>query len=265
MEKQHKKKKKKSYYWLVTLVTVALFVFAWYLATDVYRLASPRVLPGPVRVMRAVIVKMYDPRPDGSTLLQHLWASLQVALSGYGLGLAIGIPLGVLMAWYAGFDMFARPLFDVFRPIPGIAWIPVMIILFGIGLLSKSMVIFLSSFTASLISSYSGIRQTRDVHLWVGRTFGASDLQLLFYVALPTSLPMVLTGMRVALASSWGALVAAELLASTRGLGFMIQQSRGLLRPDVIIAGMIAIGVVGAFLTYLLTLLERWVLKGGRW
>ena len=151
------------------------------------------------------------------------------------------------------------------RPIPGIAWIPVMITLFGIGLLSKAMVIFLSSFTASLISSYSGIKQTKAVHLWVGQTFGASNRQLLFRIAIPSSLPMLLTGMRVALASSWGALVAAEMLASTRGLGFMIQQSRGLLRPDVIIAGMVTIGLVGAFITYILTLLERFLMKGGRW
>jgi NitT/TauT family transport system permease protein/taurine transport system permease protein len=116
-----------------------------------------------------------------------------------------------------------------------------------------------------VVNAYTGIRQTKQVHLWVGRTFGATNFQLLTKIAIPTSLPMILTGMRVALGASWTALVAAELIASTRGLGFMIQQSRGLFRPDVIIAGMIAIGLIGAFLTFLLNLLEKAVLKGGRW
>jgi len=257
--------KKVRIYTLVSALTITLFLVVWYVATEVLGLTSPTTLPGPLKILRTFIGKFTNPNPDGATLLQHLVASLQVALSGYLIGLSVGIPLGILMAWSERFDWFTRPLFDMIRPIPGIAWIPVMITLFGIGLLSKAMVIFLSSFTASLISAYSGIKQTKAVHLWVGRTFGASNRQLLFRIAIPSSLPLLLTGMRVALASSWGALVAAEMLASTRGLGFMIQQSRGLLRPDVIIAGMITIGLVGAFITYILTLLERYLLKGGRW
>ena len=259
------KKKRITKYTLISVLAITIFLLAWYLATDVFHVTSTNSMPSPVKVIRTFIVKFYDPNPDGATMLQNLGASLQVALSGYSFGLIAGIPLGIAMAWYAKFDWFARPLFDIIRPIPGIAWIPVMISLFGIGLFSKAMVIFLSSFTACLISAYSGIKQTKDVHLWVGQTFGASNWQLLTKIAIPTAIPMILTGMRVALAASWGALIAAELLASTRGLGFMIQQARGVLRPDVIIAGMIAIGLVGAFLTYVLTRVEKMFRKGGRW
>ena len=198
-------------------------------------------------------------------MLVHLAASLKVALSGYLIGLLVGIPLGICMAWYKKFDWFARPLFDLIRPVPGIAWIPLMIILFGIGLLSKSMVIFISSFTACVINSYSGIKQTESVHLWVGQIYGASNSTQLFKIAIPTALPMIMTGMKAALGTSWGALIAAELLASTKGLGFMIQQSRGLMRVDIIIAGMAMIGIVGALLGVLLNLLEKLVLRGGRW
>ena len=147
-------------------------------------------------------------------MLQHL--GVPVALSGYAIGLSVGISLGIGMGWSEKFDWFARPIFDIIRPVPGIAWIPVMITLFGIGLLSKAMVIFLSSFTASLVSTYSGIKQTKAVHLWVGRTFGASNRQLLFKIAIPSALPMLLTGMRVALASSWGALVARKCYFNKR-------------------------------------------------
>ena len=252
-------------YIIISVISVTAFLFVWWFLSDVIKAAPKTMLPSPIKVIATFFIKFYDPNPDGSTMLQHLFASLQVALSGYAIGIIIGVPLGICMAWFERFDMFARPLFDLLRPIPGIAWIPLMIILFGIGLLSKAMVIFLSAFTACVINSYSGIKQTRSVHLWVGQTFGASNLQLLFKIAIPTSLPLILTGLRVALGSSWSALVAAELLASTRGLGFMIQQCRGLYRPDVIIAGMIAIGGVGAFLTYLISVLERKILKGGRW
>ena len=250
---------------MVTLLTIALFLLVWDLCPDVWKVVSRMVLPSPVRVLSTFINKFTNPNPDGATMLQHLGASLQVAMTGYVIGILVGVPLGILMAWNKRADMFIRPLFDLIRPIPGIAWIPVMIVMFGIGLLSKAMVIFLSSFTAMVINSYSGIKQTKAVHLWVGQTFGATRLQQLFRIALPSALPMILTGLRVALGNSWGALVAAEMLASSRGLGFMIQQNRGIGRPDVIIAGMIAVGIVGALLTWILSLIERAVLKGGRW
>ena len=127
---------------------------------------------------------------------------------------------------------------------------------------SKVVTIFLASFVPCVLNSYTGIRQTKDVHLWVGQTFGASNFQMLVHIAIPTALPLIMTGVRVALGTSWTTIVAAELLASTRGLGFMIQQARGIYRPDVIIAGMIAIGVIGALLSWVLQIIENKVVKG---
>lgn len=258
------KKKEKNYVWL-SACSIVGFLFIWWLVTDGLHLAAPQSLPSPIKVMTTFVQKFYTKAPEGATMGQHILASLQVALSGYLIGVTVGVPLGILMAWYEKVDIFVRPLFDLLRPIPGIAWIPIMIVLFGIGLLSKAMVIFLSAFIACVVNSYSGIRQTKTVHLWVGQTFGATNFQLLTRIALPTALPMMLTGMRVALGGAWTALVAAELVASTKGLGFMIQQSRGIFRPDVIIAGMIAIGLTGAALTGLLSILEKKLMKGERW
>jgi ABC-type nitrate/sulfonate/bicarbonate transport system permease component len=259
------KKKIIDKYTVYSILSIFTFLLIWYLSTSVFGFINTRVLPGPDIVLKTLIGKFTNPNPDGKTLLVHIKSSLQVALTGYGIGLVIGVPLGICMAWYKKFDYFARPLFDLIRPVPGIAWIPLMIILFGIGLISKAMVVFLSSFTACVINSYSGIKQTKIVHLWVGKTFGYSNTRLLFKVAIPTSMPMVLTGMRVALSTSWGALVAAELLASTAGLGFMLQLARSLMRSDLVIAGMVAIGGIGALLAVLLSLLEKALLKGGRW
>lgn len=258
------KKKEKNYKW-VSVLSISFVIFIWWLVTDVFKLAPPHSLPSPITVLTTFIQKFYTKAPEGATMVQHIIASLQVALSGYAIGILIGVPLGIAMGWYENVDMFARPLFDLLRPIPGIAWIPIMIVLFGIGLLSKAMVIFLSAFIACVVNSYSGIRQTKSVHLWVGQTFGASNFQLLTKIAIPTAIPMILTGLRVALGGAWTALVAAELVASTRGLGFMIQQSRGIFRPDVIIAGMIAIGLTGALLTSLIGLLEKFLMKGEKW
>ena len=260
-----KKKTGKKRLMIISVFSITAFLAAWWVVTDILELTHPSTLPSPVEVAITFIVKFWDPAPDGATMIQHMGSSLQVTLIGYSMGLLAGIPLGILMAWYKPVDLLVRPLFDLLRPIPGIAWIPIMIMLFGIGLMSRAIVIFLTALIACIVNSYSGIRQTKQVHMWVGQTFGASNLQMLLRVAIPTSLPMILTGMRVALGASWTALVAAELLASTRGLGFMIQQSRGIFRPDVIIAGMIAIGIIGSFLTWLLGKLEKAVLKGGRW
>ncbi len=249
--------KKINKYTLISFLSVLTFVFIWWTATDLLKLTSPTTLPSPVKVFQSFIGKLYQTNPDGATLLQHLASSLKVALSGYLLGVFIGVPLGILMAWYKPVDYIVTPLFDLIRPIPGLAWTPLMILLFGIGLMSKTMVIFLSAFVACVINSYSGIKSTKPVHLWVGETFGAANWQLLTKIAIPTAVPMIFTGLRVAIGASWNALIAAELLASTRGLGFMIQQARGLYRPDIIIVGMTAVGISGAILAWLVGLLEK--------
>ncbi|MEG1525580.1 MAG: ABC transporter permease [Clostridia bacterium] len=254
-------KNRQTKYILMSVFSIVIFLLIWELCTDVLKLTTPTTLPSPIKVFQTFIRKFFDKNPDGATLPTHLLASMKVALSGYFIGVVIGVPLGILMAWYKPVDYFVTPLFDLLRPVPGIAWLPVMIVLFGVGLLSKAMVIFLSAFIACIINSYSGIKNTKPVHLWVGQTFGASNFQLLTKVAIPTALPMIFTGLKVALGASWNALIAAELLASNQGLGFMIQQARGLYRPDVIIVGMIAVGLSGALLGYLINLLERAVIK----
>ena len=136
-----------------------------------------------------------------------------------------------------------------------------MVTLVGIGFLSKALVIFISAMVAMVINSYSGIKQTKTVHLWVGQTFGASNWELLTKVAIPSALPMIFTGLD---GSAWTTLVAAERLASTKGLGFMIQQARGIFRLDIIIVGMIVIAITGAVLSSIIQFIGRKLIKGGR-
>ena len=124
------------------------------------------------------------------------------------------------------------------------------------------MVIFVNSFVACIVNTYTGIRQTDQLHLWVGDVFGASQWQKLVKIAIPTATPMIFTGLRTALGGSWMALVAAEMLAASKGLGFMIQQARYISRPDLVIVGMLMIGVVGLALDAILQKIETMVGKG---
>ena len=253
--------KKKPPIWL-SLMSVALFLSIWYLCTAVLKLVPPTTLPSPVKVLNTFITKLSSPNPDGATLIQHTLASLQVALTGYIVAILIGVPLGIMMAWNKYTDRFVRPIFDLIKPVPGVAWIPIMIVIFGVGIQSKAAVVFFSAVVPCILNAYTGVKQTRDVHLWVARTFGGTRRQMLFRIAIPTSLPYIMTGVRIALGSAWVSIVAAELLGSTRGLGFMIQQARGIYRTDIIIVGMLAIGICGAVLTAILGLIEKKVVKG---
>ncbi len=257
-----KAKNKKWKYALISICSVSFVVIVWYLCINVLHLKAETVFPGPLTVVKTFIQKLYTKAPDGATLPVHLISSLKVALLGYFLGVLFGVPVGIMMAWSKWVDRLVRPLFDLIRPVPGLAWIPMFILLFGIGITSKAAVIFLSTAVACIVNSYTGIRQTKEEHLWVGDVFGATNIQKLFRIAVPTALPMIFTGLRVAMGAAWMALVAAELLAASEGLGYMIQQGRYSSKPALVFVGMLMIGIVGLVLDTVLHYLERKVAKG---
>lgn len=249
---------------IVSAISVLCFFTLWYVCTAVLHIKPDYILPSPIQVLNAFIEKLSKKAPDGATLGGHIVASLQVALSGYLLGVVVGVPLGIAMAWFHKVDLLVTPLFDLIRPVPTIAWIPLMILWFGIGLGAKAAIIFVSAFVPCVINSYSGIKNTKQVHLWVAQTFGASRRDMLFTVAIPTALPLIFTSLRISLGTAWMTLCAAEMLASNRGLGYMIQLNRTLARADLIIVGMLTIGCVGIVLTGILNFIEKKVVLGGR-
>ena len=257
-------KRRRLKYRVVSVASIAVFLLIWYSATAVLELASSYSLPSPVKVLNTFITKLTSKAPDGATLPQHLASSLVVATSGYVLGMVIGVPLGICMAWYNWVDKLVRPVFDFIKPVPPIALIPVMIVIFGISLEAKAVLIFFSTMIPCITNSYSGIRQTKQIHLWVSQTFGASNMQMLFTVAIPSALPMIFAGLRVAMGSSWMALVAAELLASTSGLGYLISIGRSLLRSDLIIVGILCLGMINIVLTAIFNLVEKRFVRGGK-
>ena len=245
---------------MLSVSGILLFLIIWE-ALVMLDLVDSRKLCGVLEVFKLFIVKLSDPNPDGAVLTVNIWSSLQVVLTGYLLAIVIGIPLGWLMGWYRGFDAFMRPIFEIIRPIPPVSWIPLTIVWMGVGLTSKAFIVFFSAFVPCLINSYTGIRQTKEVLVNVGRTFGASNFTCFWKVGIPSSMTMTFAGIKVAIGNAWATLVAAEMLAASSGLGFMILMGRSYGRVDLIILGIVVIGVIGVIISAVIGACENLVLR----
>lgn len=253
MEKYSKKKML-----IFGAIGVLMFLLIWTFVVET-GLVSNRLLPGPAQVLQTFVAKLSESAPDGGTLGAHLVSSLMLALSGFIVAVIIGVPLGLFMGYFKVLDAFLMPIFEVVRPIPAIAWIPITILVLGIGFDAKVFLIFLSAFVPCVINSYLGIKLTSPTLINVSKTFGASQWETFTKVSIPSSMNMVFSGVRISLSNAWTTLVAAEMLASTVGLGYMIQLGRTFVRPDIIIVGMVTIGIVGAIISYVLGLFEKCV------
>jgi taurine transport system permease protein len=247
-------------YTLLSVAGIITFLLIWQLAVKLGFVSETR-LPSPITIFKTLMFKVHSVDPDGNVLLVNIIASLQVALTGFLSAIIIGIPLGLFMGWWQYADRFLRPIFELVRPIPPIAWIPLVVVWVGIGLQAKGLIIFFTAFVPCVINSYTGIKLANKTLINVSKTFGASNFEIFYKVGLPSALPMTFAGIRVALGNSWSTLVAAEMLASSAGLGYMIQIGRSVARPDIVIVGMIVIGATGAILAGLLSLLEQRLLR----
>lgn len=244
---------------VLSIIGVLAFLLIWQFAV-MGGLLPNRYVPMPSEVVKLFFVKWVDPNPDGAVLGVHILASLQVALTGFFLAIIIGVPLGLFMGWFRGFESFMRPIFEILRPIPPVSWIPITIIWLGLGLQAKAFIVFFSAFVPCTINAYTGIRQTSPALINVAKVCGASNFTILRKIGIPSAMTMTFAGIRVALGNAWATLVAAEMLAANVGLGYMIQQGRSFARPDIIILGIVVIGILGVIFTWLLGLVEGKVL-----
>ena len=260
-----KRQKKRNSFQLAMLSVIGIlgFLLLWQAAVLAGVLPS-RYVPAPTEVIALFATKLVDPNPDGAVLGVHIMASLQVALTGFLLAIVIGIPLGLFMGWFRGFDKFMRPIFEILRPIPPVSWIPLTIIWMGIGLQAKAFIVFFSAFVPCVINAYTGIKQSSPVLINVAKTCGASNFTVFRKIGIPSAMTMTFAGIRVALGNAWATLVAAEMLAANAGLGYMILQGRQFARADIIILGIVVIGVIGVIFTSVLGLLEKKLLRWKR-
>jgi ABC-type nitrate/sulfonate/bicarbonate transport system permease component len=229
---------------------------AWWTSSQL-GLVSPFILPSPVAVIDAM--QRLSAGYLGSTLAAHLQASLSVVLTGYLAAVSIGVTLGVAMAWLKPLDAIFGPLISLLRPIPPPAWIPLSILWLGIGLPAKAFVVFVSAVTPCLINAYVAIKQLPPELHNAARTLGASRRDLVLRVAVPSGLPMIVNGMRIALSTAWATIVAAELVVATAGFGFVIMSGYRNFEADVMAAGIVAIALTGFVMDLLFQRVERHV------
>ena len=247
-------------YAVISVLSVLTFLLIWQGCVTA-GILSDKILPAPTKVFAALFDKLNNKSPDGSLLQTNILVSLKVACSGLLLAIVIGVRLGWLMGWYKTVSRFVRPIFEIMRPIPPIAWIPLTILWVGIGLEAKAMIIFFASFVPCVINATAGIKSTNQTLINVAKTYGASDFTIFLKIGIPSSLPMTFAGIRIALNSAWSTLVAAELLAANAGLGYMINMGRQFGRVDIIVLGMVTIGILGFAFSWIFTKLEHIFVK----
>jgi len=199
---------------------------------------------------------------ENGTLWQHISASLMRVGIGFALAVCVAIPLGLCMGWMQGTYRMLNPLVQILRPISPIAWIPIAILWFGVGDTSPIYLIFISSVFPMVVQTTVGVHTIEKRYLRAAENFGVSRRTLFTRVVIPAVLPQIVVGMRIGLGVAWLVVVAAEMIALHSGLGYMIMDSRNAgNRYDLVIAGMIIIGLIGLSLDGLMRLLEemRWV------
>lgn len=237
------------------LIPIVILLAVWFLAADSGKL-NPVVLPAPQTVWNSFV----DMLRDGS-LFKALGISIVRVLKGYFISVALGVGLGIVIGLSPHMQKLSNLLIQILRPIPPIAWIPLVILWFGIGEGSKVFLIFLGGFFTNLLNVIDGIRYTDKKLLEVAKVMETPKRKYIFELIIPAAFPSIFTGLRVSLGSCWTCVVAAELVASTSGIGYMISNARNYGLMDVVIVGMLSIGIIGKLMDVVLKKIEEKVLS----
>lgn len=233
---------------LLNLVALVVGVGAWALIASAH-LAD---VPGPLSVSSRAV----DLLKDG-TLVEDALASLRRVFLGFALGTLLAVPVGFLMGWYPLARGLLEPYVQFFRTIPPLAIIPLAIVLMGIGETPKVFVIFLAAFLSCVVAAFQGVVGVDSTLINAARVLGAPDRVIFLKVVIPAATPFLLVGMRIGLGSAWATVVAAELIAADKGLGYEMTHAQTYYDIPTIFVGLITIGVIGLVMDRLLLLTER--------
>lgn len=241
---------------LLPFSSIALLVVIWQITVW---LGGSLIIPGPWKVAGGIVELA-----ERGLLVKYVVASLFRVTWGYLLAVVVAVPFGLFLGWYSRCQKAVNPLIQVLRPISPLAWIPISILWFGVGDLAAIFLIFLASFLPLTVASMNAVRNIAEVHVNAGRNFGLSQGRLVLAVIYPAVLPQLIVGLRITLGVAWLVVVAAEMIAVNSGLGFLIIDARNAGdRYDLVIAGMVLIGLIGLLLDTAMQRLER--LKAIRW
>ena len=210
----------------LSIGTLAVLLTVWWTVAAL-QLISPLFLPPPQQVLAKLLTIAGPQGFMDATLWQHLAASLTRIVLALLAAVVIGIPVGIAMGLSPTVRGILDPVIELYRPVPPLAYLPLMVIWFGIGETSKILLIYLAIFAPVAMSALAGVKSVQQVRIRAAQSLGASRAQVLWFVILPGALPEILTGLRIGLGVGWSTLVAAELIAATRGLGFMVQSAGG--------------------------------------
>lgn len=223
--------------YLIAMVAIATI---WQLAIVLLDPPSA-ILPAPTKVAQTFMEELLS-----GELLLNAGVSLTRVTTAWIISALIAIPLGVLMARSKPAEKLLDPVIELFRPISPLAWIPLAILWFGIGEAGKIFIIFIATFFPILLNTVDGIKRVDPVLIRAGLVLGCkTSTELFFRVMLPAALPTILVGLRISFGTGWAAIIAAELVAANSGLGYLIADGMEILRSDLVMVGMIAIGIIG--------------------
>jgi taurine transport system permease protein len=242
---------------LISLASGAVILAVWWIVADL-RLVPHLFLPTPTEVVTAAISIFQDGYAN-ATLFEHVGASLLRIFTAAAIAIVLGTPIGLLM----GLNKWAKGVFDTpiefYWPLPPLAYLPLMIIWLGIGETSKIALLALAMFAPIVLSAQAGVRSVSQERVNAALSLGATQFQLLREIVLPSALPEILTGIRISLGVGWGTLVAAELIAATRGIGYLIMSASQFLATDVVFVGIGIIAACAFAFTFAMRLLEAWL------
>lgn len=231
------------------LMVAILLIAIWHAAVIV---SGSQIFPRPVQVVAGIIELAQK-----GVLFKYIVASMFRVSSGFLLALVVGIPFGLVLGWSLRASYAFNPFLQVLRPISPIAWIPVAILWFGVSDLAPIFLIFLASLFPIATASMAAVKNVQGAYLRVARNFGVEGLTLFRKVIFPAALPQIITGIRIALGVAWLVVVAAEMIAVNSGLGYLIIDARNAgMRYDLVVAGMVMIGMIGLSLDLLIKRME---------
>ena len=245
-----KLKYRKVYNICCLIISLLFGIFVWSAISHVPDIGA--VIVGPVKVFKSLFSNI-----ESGYLLIQIKDSLVRVLLGFFLGFICSIPIAFLLGWYEGIRVVVEPWIQFFRTIPPIALIPLVIALFGIGTSAKVAIIFFAVFLTMVVTIYQGVKNVDFTLIKAARVFDASDAQIFIHVIVPATIPSIFTAIRLGLASALTTLVAAELTGSDTGLGTMIQQAGMYFRMDVVLMGILVIGIIGFIFDKIVLFLEK--------
>lgn len=244
---------------------IAIFVFLclWQLVVSFTKVGI--VMAGPVTVLGKFVTSLVEPIGTHTIEVHVLWSLTRVMI-GFLLGSLAGIVVGVVMGFSKPMEALLRPLYEIIRPIPPIAWIPLSIVWFGLGEPSKYFLIFLAAFSNITMNAYAGVRSVDPMLIGAAHMLGANDRQVFGTIVLPSCIPHIFAGLQIAIGSAWATVVAAEMVRSSEGVGWVIIKGQDSNSTVQIMVGIVAVGIVGFILAVVMRAIEAklcsWSVRG---